>query len=82
MPSIIPGYILTLLLLITLKSHSQNFIPVDTLTYIPEELISIIKEEIETVYRVDYTGNGKADYLVESKEKIEVQELSEASRLR
>jgi hypothetical protein len=54
-------------LLLPTLTFGQLFIQMDTLTNYPTEINSKVKEEIEKVYKVDFTGDSKGDYIVQTK---------------
>ena len=53
-------------LLLPTLTFGQSFIKMDTLTNYPTEINSKVKGEIDRVYQVDYTGDSKGDYIVQT----------------
>jgi hypothetical protein len=57
-------YLIIAIFCIPTLAHGQGFIAVDTLTTIPTELTRKLNGQITSVVTVDFTGDGKGDYLV------------------
>lgn len=54
-----------LLVLLPFSTLGQAFLPMDTLESIPPEISSKIDEKIERLIQVDFSGDGKQDYIVQ-----------------
>lgn len=54
-------------LLLPTLTFGQSFIQMDTLTVYPTEINSKVKGEINKVYQVDFTGDSKGDFIVQTK---------------
>ncbi|MBT30569.1 MAG: hypothetical protein CMO01_12995 [Thalassobius sp.] len=57
-------YLLILLCYLPIIAKAQGFIATDTLLVIPPELTEMINGEIKSSFSIDFTGDGKVDYLV------------------